>query len=106
VGSTGGGVIVGELLLLVVGGTEMFWVGEVELELLAGVEFELELELELVDILDRVVDVAVTLADVHGVVGFALAQSQRELAAPRTLPAEAPQALITQLKAADWIAED
>ena len=43
---------------------------------------------------------------VHGVVGLALAQAQRELAEAKTLPAEAPQAPITQFKAADWIAED
>jgi len=102
-------VIVVELLALAVGGTEVFWLGEVELELLVraelellvGVELELVLALEPLKILDRVVDVTVMLTDEHGVVGFALAHAQREPAASRTLPAEAPQALSTQFKAAD-----
>jgi hypothetical protein len=93
-------VIVDELLPLVVRGAEVLWLGEVELELLAGAE------LELLEILGGVVHITVALTDAHGVVGLALAQAQRELAAPRTLPAETPQALITQFKAADWIAED
>jgi hypothetical protein len=87
------------------------------MELLAGFELELELELELaelvelellelLELLNGFVDVTVALTDVHGVVGLALAQAQRELAAPKTLLAEAPQALITQFIAADWIAED
>jgi len=84
---------------------------EVELEMLPGEELELELglelaELELLEELDGFVDVTVALTDAHGVVGLALAQAQRELAAPKTLPAEAPQALMTQFRAADWIAED
>jgi hypothetical protein len=61
---------------------------------------------ETLEVLDSFVDVTVELTAVHGVVGLALAQAQRELAAPKTLPAEAPQALITQYSAADWIAED
>ena len=93
-------MIVDELLPLVVRGAEVLWLGEVELELLAGAE------LELLEILGGVVHITVALTDAHGVVGLALAQAQRELAAPRTLPAETPQALITQFKAADWIAED
>ena len=40
-------------------------------------------------------------AAVHGIVGLADAQAQRELAAASTAPTEAPQALITQSSAAD-----
>ena len=40
-------------------------------------------------------------AAVHGFVGLADAQAQRELAAASTAPTEAPQALITQSSAAD-----
>jgi hypothetical protein len=101
-------VIVDELLLLVVGGAEALWLEEGGLELLAGEELELlaGTELELLEVLDGFVDVAVALTDAHGVVGLALAQAQRELAAPNTEPAVAPQALITQFRAADWMAED
>jgi hypothetical protein len=53
-----------------------------------------------------IIEVTVALTAVHGVVGLALAQAQRELAAAKTLPAEAPQAPITQVNAAAWIAED
>ena len=74
---------------------------EAELELLVKVTLRLLEELD-----DAVVEVSVSLAAVHGDVGFALAQAQRELAAPKTLPAETPQAFSTQFKAADWIAED
>lgn len=42
----------------------------------------------------------------HFVVGWAVTQAHREFAAPRTFPAEAPHALITQFNAADWMAED
>jgi hypothetical protein len=42
----------------------------------------------------------------QGVVGWAVTQAHREFAAPNTPPAEAPQALITQPIALDWIAED
>jgi hypothetical protein len=42
----------------------------------------------------------------HLVVGWAVTQAHREFAAPKTLPAEAPHALITQFSAADWIAAD
>ena len=42
----------------------------------------------------------------HFVVGWAITQAHRGLAAPKTFPAEAPHALITQFSAADWIAED
>jgi hypothetical protein len=61
---------------------------------------------KVLEALDGVVDVAVALIAVHGVVGFVRAHAQREFAAPRTLPAETPQAASTQFKAADWIAED
>jgi hypothetical protein len=96
----------------------VLWLVEVELEMLIGfelellvdIELEIELlagfELELLETLDAVVDVAVALTDAQGVVGDAFAQAQRELAAPRTLPAETPQAASTQFKAADWIADD
>jgi hypothetical protein len=106
----GGNVIVDELLLVVellagVGleDDEVAWelLLEAELELLAEVTLGLLEELD-----DVIIEVTVALVAVHGVVGFALAHAQRELAAPRTLPAETPQALSTQFKAADWIAED
>jgi hypothetical protein len=42
----------------------------------------------------------------QGVVGWAVTQAQRELAAPNTPPAAVPQALMTQLMALDWMAED
>lgn len=86
-------------------------------ELLAPKELELELperdELELLGVADVLLleggtdedgvvpgGVVVTPLE-HGVVGWALAQAQRELAAPKTAPADAPQALITQFRAAD-----
>jgi hypothetical protein len=109
-GEVGGDVIVDELLLVVellasvgLGDDEVVW------ELLLGVELEplVEVTLGLLGELDDViVEVTVALTAVHGVVGFALAHAQRELAAPRTLPAETPHAFSTQFKAADWIAED
>jgi hypothetical protein len=99
-------VIVEELLLLVVGGCEEAWLEEAfELEI-EPLELELELELAELEVLDGFVDVAVALTDTHGVVGLALAQAHREFAAPKTFPAEAPHALITQFSAADWIAAD
>jgi len=108
-------VIVEELLLLVVGGCEEAWLEEafeleiepLELELeIEPLELELELELAELEVLDGFVAVTVALTDTHGVVGLALAQAHRELAAPKTFPAEAPHALITQFSAADWIAAD
>jgi len=100
-GRVGGDVIVDELLLLVVGGIELLLLDEVELELLAGFMLELPEELDVF-----IVGVTVAVTAVHGVVGLALAHAQREFAAPKTFPAEAPHALITQFSAADWIAED
>jgi len=91
IGGAGVDVIVDELLLL----------DKVELELLEGVTLRLGEELD-----NLFVGVTVAPTAVHGVVGLALAQAQREPAAPKTLPAEAPQALITQFMAADWMAED
>lgn len=100
-------MIVDKLLLLIVGGAEVILLKEielellgVELELLTDAEIELLLDLEL-ELLDDVVEITVALTDVHGVVGLALAQAQREFAAPNTAPAEAPQALITQFRAFD-----
>ena len=104
-GEVGGDVIVDELLLVVellvgvgLGDGEVAWelLLEVELELLVEVTLGLLEELD-----DVIVEVTVALTAVHGVVGFALAHAHREFAAPRTLPAEAPQALSTQFKAAD-----
>jgi hypothetical protein len=73
---------------------------EVELELLEGAELELPEEPAL-GVLDDFVEVTEALTVAHGVVGLALAQAQREFAAPNTPPAEAPQALMTQLMALD-----
>lgn len=129
VGTAGGDVTMDKLLLLVVERDEVSVIGELELlekaelklperelelEPLLGIEIEhpSEVKLELLEglvykVLDgSLVRVPVTLTRVHGVVGLALAQAQREFAAPKTAPAEAPQLLITQFKAADWIAED
>jgi hypothetical protein len=58
------------------------------------------------ELVDIIAEVTVALTAVHGVVGLALAQAQRELAEAKTLPAEPPQAPITQFRAADWISED
>lgn len=100
-GTTGGDVIIEELLLLVVEGAEETWL--VEVSELRPTELEV---LRMLEVVNSFVDVTVALTNVHGVVGLALAQAHRELAAPRTFPAETPQALITQFRAADWIAED
>ena len=81
-GGVGGDVIVDEPLLLVVGGIELLLLDEVELELLAGVTLGLPEELNVFT-----VGVTVALTAVHGLVGLALAQAQREPAAPKTLPA-------------------
>jgi hypothetical protein len=96
----GGGVIVDELLLLVVAGAVLLLLREVELELLDGAELELLEELAL-EVLDDFVEVTEAVTDAHGVVGLALAQAQRELAAPNTPPADVPQALMTQFRALD-----
>jgi hypothetical protein len=108
------GVVIVELRLLagaeleLLAGAELELLAGAELELLAGAELELlagaELELlagALEVVAGFVVGVAVALTAVHGVVGLALAQAQRELAAPNTEPAVAPQALITQFRAAN-----
>jgi hypothetical protein len=104
-GGVGGDVIVDELLVLVVGEIEllvvvekieMLLLDEVELEVLSGVALESPEEIDVFT-----VEVTVALTAVHGVVGLALAQAHREPAAPNTLPAEAPQALTTQFRAAD-----